>query len=112
MVMSGWMLNHAKKVSEVKNMCRMMFVNTKQGGKCLALAATLGNNLGMLLDSMDQTGVFVKGICGIIEEGRVVGIQVDKEIRGTMGYIKGEFVLRDWFYSDKTIQDALVEAGF
>ena len=112
-MMSAWMLNHAKTRQELKNMCQMMFVNTKHGGKCLALLPTLGNDLGMLLDCMELTGIYVKGLREIKEEGRVVGLQVDKEIKGNgAGDNESGFVLRDWFYSDKTIRDALEEAGF
>lgn len=100
------MLNNATNLKMLKNMCEMLYINTKKGGKCLILLATADNSMGQLIDQ--KLNVRITNIQALKDHDpltgkeEVVGMVVDKKLMCSNAE-EESFFLRDWFYSDKRI---------
>lgn len=112
---SIWMLNNATNLSMLKDMCEMLYINTKAGGKCLILLATADNLMGQLIDQKLNVRITdinaVKDFDPLTGRDEVVGLVVDKKLMCDSAE-EDSFFLRDCFYSDARVKMAMESVGF
>lgn len=77
-----WMINNATSLKMFKDMCEILYINTKKGGKSLVLLATADNLMGQLIDQKCNVRIVdiraVKDVDPATGKEEVVGLRVDK----------------------------------
>jgi hypothetical protein len=99
-----WMHNHAQNEAQFIDMCKMMHINTKAGGKTFILCMTADQDF----DSLKADSIIGKSLCGLEKlSDDLLKVTVNLDLENEDG-----FKVVDWCFHRDHIKRMISSVGF